>query len=436
MSTVAYSATADFCSVPVLESGQTIVSELTAEEQLLLRAKTTDGITFNSLKQALKLNDPLNPFFVGTYDGFPSVLRSAYSLTLNGTMSTDELATLVMRWELWVDMQQVAHAIPRLIPLLDGEGHLTEFARNLLLPSDSSGTKFQGLTEAQTLLVEARLKKAPAIERAVVAYPTQRPLIDTDFFPKSFALMRSSYLLGMAHVMGRDDVENLGFPNAKFVLFAAPFTLMQAYLDARYGEGQALKLAPRFGVCSPEEMLRLVSRGKRALGLGFPRIEIPDQADEIDTNLTGFTWHDYLHADLGSRVPAGYREFMIRFLVKFEKPIREAKQGGAPVVIAPGFRIDPLKLTDPKHNLHSFWIDALDINPASTSEFFGMDVHPSFAERVLNDYGPVRGGYSGLVIQDLVSDPQWYLDRGINPESAIHQMGADAITLSEKLRKP
>lgn len=421
------------CSKSVAESAFAILSQLSPLERPLFRPYPSEADLRTELQRRLARGSRSSAY-LGNEDHFESILRLAYAEVVKGTMTSTVLATLVLRWQLQSDFRDIAHGAPRLLPILGSDGKLTPFAKTLLLPIKTMDPNSSGLSDEKLSQIEVWLQNVPVTETEVLAIPLPTPLIDTRIFPTTFSMMRTVTLVNTTHLLAREDTTSLGFPESEMVVFAPPLTLLQAYLDARYGKVDAIQLAPRFGLCTDEEMLRLGRAGKRPFGLGFPRLGSPETADDISTNRSGFSWHDFFHADLGSRIPNYYRQFLLHFLERFERTIRQSELSGTAIPVGPNFQISPALIRNRKFNARGLRLDAIDLSPTSTTLNIGSwEVPMSFAERIVEDYGSIRDGYSALVVMDLVRDPAWYRERRIDPQAVLQDLGTEALQLAKTL---
>ncbi len=408
------------CDASVWEAGVEMVAELTESERTHFFPK---GPARPRTRQIIPTEE---------------TLRAAYAEVLHGTLSTAELATLIMRWQLATDLEnpklRVRRESPRIFPLLDDWGRLTPFARRLLLPAKDTDIRFGGLTSAQISQVEQTLRKAPALEQSILVIPLTENILESKNLPDEFRMMRATYLAGAAHLAARKDTKELGFLHSGLLLFAAPLTVHQAYIDARFGKEQALHLSPRFGVSSSAEIIKLIDRGERPLGLSFPGLTASTEADGISTNLTGFTLHDIFHALLGSEMPSYYRQFLVHFHYTYEHLIRGAENADKLIIVNATTQIDPKVVKNTEYRMANFLENIIDIAPPSSLPCFGTDECPSFSERLASDFGPVRGGYGALIVLDLVGNAPWYRNRNLNPEKIIEELGPDAVQLARELR--
>lgn len=233
------------------------------------------------LARALKAGDWSNPAFAD-----PAVAvtmgRRAYEA---GRITEGQFATLVLRWEALWDFNVPPQA-PYPVQMLDAGGSLTFEARRLTARMEPDmQARFEALV--RSLPVSERmvwiLTPAPRVESYLRRYRGS-PLDETF------------------------QAERLGWNNAVVV---PSFGLLQAGLDARYGE-DAMRLKPVFGVSGIEEIIADVGAHERVIGLSYPDGPEATLDDGVDVGHFGFSNHDYSHADGGSKVPRAYRAVLPR----------------------------------------------------------------------------------------------------------------------------
>ncbi len=97
-----------------------------------------------------------------------------------------------------------------------------------------------------------------------------------------------------------------GLNNSTYQLTPS-FSMMQAYLDVKYGKN-ALQMHPIIGVPSNKSLMLQQLKDKRAVSLPFPEIVFPNSADTFSATRSQFIKHDFFHLEVSSAIPKPLRD--------------------------------------------------------------------------------------------------------------------------------
>lgn len=243
-------------------------------------------------------SDFLSPSFARSED----VLRAALRLVNEGRLKMTSVEYLILRWQWWRDYGHFAVGKMRSRPVLEADGSLSsEFAA---LYRRAADTDVVLLDEAGLLRLQTELQKIPR---------------DEIYFSELTTRMTSATLEGKElHRMIRIflDFGQLDWifregPAGHTRIFIPSVPLLNAILRARFPDN-AVQLWAELGPAKWEDIASDTDHDARAYGMGFPGIRLPNKADEIGVNDSGFSVHDVFHAIQLSKIDKRYRRLVAR----------------------------------------------------------------------------------------------------------------------------
>lgn len=88
------------------------------------------------------------------------------------------------------------------------------------------------------------------------------------------------------------------------------FGMMQTYLNVKFMK-QAVEIIPVFGFSSLQDTRMNGLQSQRDMGLHFPKVFLPDIADNYNAPWHHFSFHDFYHAAIASLVPNLFRNVIV-----------------------------------------------------------------------------------------------------------------------------
>ncbi len=252
----------------------------------------------------------------------PSLLRAAFALVVSKRISVEQFSTLVILWEAVVGIPNPENLPLIAHPVLDSDGSLKSEAAFALKSTPYSST---GPAPLYSPEFETRIRSLPASERVywVLQYPKTRipaynirgaaiwePHPGMDLLNRLIfvSLLRDYCFLG----------------EGVFQIFLPSTGLLWALHQEKYGI-DALRPIPQIGISSVESILRQIQGGGRALGLGFPGIELPSAVHTYPTHALGFTYHDFFHLNQVATVPSEVRPVLTEYALSLLNQNPEAQ---------------------------------------------------------------------------------------------------------------
>jgi len=135
---------------------------------------------------------------------------------------------------------------------------------------------------------------------------------------------------GAAYSISQAIEHNLGINvfnrvvvDGKTMRMIPSFAMMQAFLQAFAGEELAVRMNPGLGVWEWEDIRNDHLEGRRVLGLPFPGVKLPHEADGYSVPQDyDFIYHDFYHAFILSLVPFQHR----KAFMAIEKVLRDFQE--------------------------------------------------------------------------------------------------------------
>lgn len=95
--------------------------------------------------------------------------------------------------------------------------------------------------------------------------------------------------------------------NQKPMRMLPSLSMMQNYLNIKYGEQAAVTINPVVGLSTIEDIVKNGALSTRDMGLEFPGLSLPKVADLMVAEAYDFPYHDFYHAIITSCIPSDHR---------------------------------------------------------------------------------------------------------------------------------
>lgn len=359
-------------------------------------------------------------------------LKLAMGAFLHHRISSDDVATLLMRWMVWRDFRDRLVAPPHSHLVAEASGRLTPFGQALFAPAlkervvperwEGFPPNLSSLSRTLTLFAVPRRMMGVG-EKAEKVEPTQVKLAPGLLYSENLEAFVS-----------KDQV----------AVMAPSVAIINSYLSARNGK-YAVTMRPEIKSSNASGFLEDMAQGYRPLGLSYPDVWIPPSA--IDP-FTGYLLNPtvFLASDLqrGLRcVEVSYLRVLPRLLRVIDHWYADRKERGdaSRYELVPGLvTVDESKVEWGKdksfvgNRADMFAHQVMDLDLPSQRCVPGEWKPKSMGESLVQDFGSVAHGFSGIFVMDRQAHPDQYRALKV-PAEVLKQMGPEAEALQEKLGK-
>jgi hypothetical protein len=353
-----------------------------------------------------ELLNPANP-------SAPIIHRVAAQLYFSEELTAQQLGTLGSRFGAWHDLAGLFLAPMRSYPMLDANGRLTQTAAKIF-SFDSEHPRTMQLHRGQQLAFEAEIRKLPVSERhftvlALKPYIGDMALME-DFSLSAMSVWANSQLgfafepKGMTLDLGTDRFQ---IPHLIWSI-----GVHQALLNVHFGD-DAVHLVPETGLASISDLAVHMSNGGRSVVVAWPGTRLPAIIDGGPSHFLATSEHDLLHALSASTIAKNYRMLLGRTLY-----LREQNKA---LLRTPAFQN---AMPKEKYRDLSYLLAEL-INMRPLSQILPAKAPQSYAARLVYDVG---NAFAALTFADLQTHPEWYRERGLNPEALRAELASPVIT--------
>ncbi|MBM3191473.1 MAG: hypothetical protein FJZ63_02300 [Chlamydiae bacterium] len=280
---------------------------LPQREQILQQQELRGDQQDHLCKQLQKGN--WEAIFAGYRQAPDELAKDGLASFYKGNINADQFTTLLLAWSLLVEFPEKTIHIN---PLFHQDGSVNQAAKNSIRATlKNTKEEFPAFLSEETQ-VDAffeRMRGQPESEKFFFS-------IDAEPYQWGIPVVEQMAELAQgSRTITREIAESVSvnvfhqFQRAGRTYRMVPsLSMMQQFLNTYAREGDAVKITPVIGLSSIQDIENNIISNTRDMGLAFPGVDLPKEADELLAPYTvDFVGHDFYHSIVASDVPRRLR---------------------------------------------------------------------------------------------------------------------------------